>query len=141
MDKEKVILSFVAILVGLLFAAVGFYFYQGAKSIDFSKQKTVSIKSPTPTPSPSIFLQVDEPKDEQVFDKKIIKISGKTANDAIIVILLQNSEEVITPNTLGVFSTTVTINNGENFMEITAMGSNGESTSVNRTVTYSTESF
>lgn len=143
MSKEKVIFSLLAAGVGLIVASLAFYFYQGTKSIPTSKSKsdTVNITLSSPTPKPSIYLLIDEPKDEGVFDKKIITVSGKTTADAIIVILTKNDEQVLEPSILGNFSTTVTLDNGENLIGITAIGKNGESTTVNRTVTFSTESF
>lgn len=140
MSKEKVILSTFAVLVGLILAALGFYFYQGAK---YSSQtsKEVSIKPVAPTPKPNVYLTVLEPKDERVYDKKVIEVSGKTNSDALIVILTEDNEEVISPTNLGDFSTTITLRNGENFIQITAIAPNGESLTVDRTVTYSTESF
>lgn len=139
MSKEKVILSAFAVLLGLLLSALGFYIYQGAKYTS-SPSKDLTIK-PTPTPKPSIYLTVTEPKDEAVFDKKVIEVSGKTAKDALIVILTEDSEEVVSPTNLGDFSTTITLGGGENFIQITAIAPNGESLTVDRTVTYSTESF
>lgn len=140
MSKEKLILSFIAILVGLLFAALGFYFYQGAR-FNPNKQEGITIKAPTPIPKPNVILNIDEPKDEKVYDKKIIEVRGKTTNDSLIVILTENDEQVLSPTELGDFSTTITLQNGENFIQITAIAENGESLTVDRTVTYSTESF
>lgn len=140
MSKEKVILSLTALSVGLLFAALGFYFYQGAR---FSQQGSdgITIKPAAPTPKPNVYLTVDEPKDENVYDKKIIQVSGKATPSALIVILTEEDEQVLTPTELGDFTTTITLQNGENFIQITAIAENGESLTVDRTVTYSTENF
>lgn len=134
------ILSAFAIVVGLLVALTAFYLYQRTKQIDTQKIKPISIVS-TPTPKPSVFLKIDEPNDEKVFDKKIISVSGKTVSGAIIVILLENSEEVLNPTGNGDFTTTITLENGENLIQITAIGPDGQDSTVERTITYSTESF
>ena len=134
------ILSAFAIVVGLLVALSAFYLYQRTKQIDTQKIKPISIVS-TPTPKPSVFLKIDTPGDEKVFDKKIISVSGKTVSGAIIVILSENSEEVLNPTANGDFTTTITLENGENLIQITAIGPDGQDSTVERTVTYSTESF
>lgn len=141
MKKEKVILSFIASLIGLLAAGVVFYFYESSKTIPKSQVKTISIISPSPTPKPSIFLSLEEPKDEDVVSKKVITISGKTIPDAIVSIITKTHQDVITPALNGDFSTSINIDDGQNLIEIAAFSSNGESIKLTRTVTFSTEEF
>jgi len=142
MGKEKVLLSFIAVLVGLLVAGVAFYFYENSKAIPPKDDiKTVATISPSPTPKPSVFLTIYKPTDEEVVQKKIITISGKTTNDATVIVLTENAEQIITPASNGDFSTTITIENGQNIIEITAIASNREMIKSIRTVTFSTEEF
>jgi len=141
MKTERVLLSLLAVVVGLLVAGIAFYLYENTKTIPASRSKTISTTTPIPTLKPSIFLSVDKPKDEEVFGKKIISISGKTASDAIVIVLTNNDEKILTPTSSGDFSTTTTIEAGQNLIEITAIAQNGESTSVLRVVTFSTEEF
>lgn len=140
MNKEKVILSFVAVTVGLIVAGIAFYFYQQTKIIPPQLQKPISI-NPNPSPKPKVILAVNEPADESVSQTKVIKVSGKTDPNALIVILTGSDEDVITPTKTGDFSTTITLNNMENSIQITAVAPNGDTNTINRTVTYSTESF
>lgn len=141
MSTEKVIISFIAVIIGILAASAAFYVYQTTKVIPPAKTKTISIASPTPTPSTSVFLSVDTPKDEDVVDKKTITFTGKTLPNAVIVISTEASDEVITPASNGNFSTTVNITNGTNRIELTAIAPNGEEVKITRTITYSTENF
>ncbi|MBI2028778.1 MAG: hypothetical protein HYT07_04180 [Candidatus Levybacteria bacterium] len=141
MKTEKVVLSFIAILLGLIVAAGGFYFLQITKKTPSSQTKIVSTVSPTPTPSSSIFLTLDQPKDEEVVDSKTITISGKTRPDAVIAILINGVENVTTPSLSGNFSIPLTIGNGQNIIEVIAVAADGESKSISRTVTYSEEDF
>lgn len=141
MKAEKVILSFIAVLIGLVVAGGAFYFYEFSKTPPTPKIKTISIASPSPTPKPSIFLNLDSPKDEEVVNKKVITISGKTIRDAIVSIITENSQDVITPALNGDFSTTLTIGDGQNLIEVTAFSQNGETAKILRTVTFSTEEF
>lgn len=141
MKAEKVILSFIAVLIGLLVAGAAFYFYESSKTVPSLRPKTISITSPSPTPKPSIFLNLDSPKDEEVVNKKVITISGKTIPEAIVSVITEGSQEIITPALNGSFSTTLTIGDGQNLIEVTAISPNGEDVKVMRTVTFSTEEF
>lgn len=141
MKGEKIVIAFIAVSIGILVAGVAFFLYQTTKILPSTKTKTISISSPTSTPIPSVFLTVDRPRDEEVSDKKIITISGKTAPSAIIVISTQSTDQVITPASNGNFSTTLIIDDGENEIEITSIAPNGEEARIVRTVTYSIESF
>lgn len=141
MKTEKLVLSFIAILGGLLVAGIVFYLYQTTKTIPSSKIKPIAITIPTPTPKPSIFLSLITPNDESVVSNKTLNISGKTAPDATIVIISKNFEQVVSPSLNGDFSATLTLSSGSNVIEITAIASNGEQTKINRTVTYSLEEF
>lgn len=142
MKTERVLLAVLAVVIGLLVAGIAFFLYENTKkNPPPNNNKTASISTPTPTPKPSIFLTVDQPKDEEVVSKKIISISGKTSKDAIIAILTNNDEQVLTPTGTGDFSTTTTIEDGQNLIEISAIAQNGESTGILRVVTFSTEEF
>lgn len=145
MKKEKIVLSFLAVLFGLLVAGAAFYLYQSTRTIPPSKTKTISITPPQtssePQKSSSIFLTVDTPKDEDVSDTKIVSISGKTIPEATIVINTPTGDDVITPAKNGNFSTTVTLENGVNYIEITSIAPNGEEEKVIKTITFSTENF
>ena len=141
MRKEKIILSFIAVAVGLIIAGVAYYFYQNSKVLSSNEQQTVTVKKPTPAPESTLYLSVSEPADEVVMAKKVITISGKTLKDATIAIVTENDQQVIKPTAVGSFSTTVNIEDGQNIISITAIGRNGEQKTVSRVVTYSTEDF
>lgn len=140
MTKEKIILSFVAVLIGLSVASGIFYFYQQTKIISPENQNKIVIP-PSTTPKPKVILTVDEPTDEKISDTRVVKVSGKTEPDALIIILTDDNEEVINPAKNGDFSTTITLVNGVNLLQITAVGKNGDTNTIERTVSYSTESF
>lgn len=141
MKKEKIILSFTALLIGVIVAVASFYFYQTTRKVKSSDIKTIQINDPSPTPSSGLFLTIDTPKDEEVVNERTIKISGKTVPDAKIVILTQTSEEAAIPAKDGSFTTDINLVQDENIIEISAIGPNGEIVKVTRVVLYSTESF
>ena len=144
MKAERVFLSFIAVLVGLVAAGAAFYLYQMTKTIPPKNAEPLGVKTkitPTPTPDKSNFLSIDSPKDEEVVAKKTITIAGKTAPDATLVISSEDSDQVVKPATNGDFTLSQTILDGTNVLKVTAIFSSGEEKSVTKTVTYSTESF
>lgn len=144
MKLEKVILSVIAIIVGLIAAAIAFYLYQMTKTLPESSNKPITINSantPTPTPNDDNFLTVDSPKDESVFDTKTIKISGKTIPNSTIVVSTENNNQVVNPAQNGDFSLNETIGEGTSIIQVTAIFPNGNEKQVSRTVTYTTSSF
>lgn len=140
MKQERVVLSFIMVLIGLLVAGTAFYFYQTTKVIP-DKSNTSNIISPTPTPKPTIFLSLSQPNNESVVSSKTLKISGKTEVGATVVIITDSDQLILEPSSQGDFSTTIIISNGQNLINIHAISQNGDTTSVQRTVTYSTENF
>lgn len=144
MKAEKVILSFVAVIVGLVAAGIAFYLYQMTKTIPPEKNQTIAVKtkvSPTPTPRNENFLTVENPKDESVSANKTINISGKTIPNSTIIVSTENNDQVVTPSGNGDFTLSTTVGEGTNLIQITSVFPNGEEKKVLRTVTYSTESF
>ncbi|MBI4084819.1 MAG: hypothetical protein HY431_02835 [Candidatus Levybacteria bacterium] len=142
MKAERLILSFIALLIGLGVAGVAFYFYQSTKVIPQKETNTTQTLKATPTPDTSGYiLAVDSPKDEEVVNNKTITIAGKTVKDATIIVTTETDEQIITPAQNGNFSTTQTISNGANIIQITAIFPDGGEKKVIRTVSFSTESF
>lgn len=143
MKSERIILSFVAIFVGLIVAGVAFYFYQMTKVVsEPEKDKTTVAKSPpTPTPDKNLFLSIESPKNEEVVAKKIITVAGKTVPDATIIVSSETEDTVVKPTKSGDFTLTQTIGDDGNLLQITAVFPNGEEKKVYRTVTFSTENF
>lgn len=141
MRKEKIILSFIAALIGIVVAVSAFFFYQSSKKINSSEIKKIIIDNPTPTPSSAIFLVVTKPADGEVVDNRTLNITGKTIPNAKIVIITQSNEEAAVAASDGSFSTDIILDQDENIVEVSAIAPNGEIAKVKRTVTFSTENF
>lgn len=140
MKQERVILSFIMVLIGLLVAGITFYLYQNTKLV--STNSSVSISpTPTQTPKPTIFLSINSPTNEEVVSNKTLIVSGKTLPQATIVIITNSDQLVVKPSSQGDFSTTITLGNDQNLIRMNALAPNGEIATVERTVTYSTSSF
>lgn len=141
MKKEKAVLSFIAIFIGLVVAGIAFYVYQLTKTLPPQKTRTEAIQTPTKTPKSAMFLSISEPNDEIVATGKVIKITGKTDGNAVVVIATKLNQEVVKPTSEGDFSTTVNIDDGVNLIKITAIASDGQQQTISRTVSYTTEDF
>ncbi len=141
MKKEKIILSFIAALIGIALAIAAFFIYQSTKKVDPSDIKKISIEDPSPTPGSSVFITVERPTDEEVTDERIITISGKTIPDAKIIVLTESSEEAGVAASNGNFSTEISLDDGENIIEVNAITKTGEVAKTKLIVTYSTETF
>ena len=144
MKAEKIILSFVAVLFGLIAAGVAFYYYQSTKTPTIAQNtQTVSQAplQPSPTPVDTNILTVEAPKDEEVVTKKLITISGKTIKGAIITVSTEETDQVIKPAHNGEFTLTQSIPDGTTQLQIQAVFPDGAEKIVTKTVTYSTENF
>ena len=144
MKAEKVIVSFVAVLIGLLAAGGAFYLYQATKSLPSSQTKPLTIiENPTPEPlsDKNHLFNLDNPKDEAVFSKKLITISGKTISGATIVVSTEDNDQVVKPSNNGDFTLTQAIPDGTTIMHFTAIFPDGTEKNIKRTVTFSTENF
>lgn len=143
MKAERVILSFVAVIVGLVAAGAAFYLYQTTRVVPDSERTLTLIPkvSVSPTPDKANLLTVDSPKDEEVIATKVVKISGKTRPDATIMVTAEDNDEIVKPASNGNFSVTISVPNNTTIMYITAFFPNGEEQTIARTVTVSTENF
>src|ERR1700689_2660265 len=98
MKAEKVILSFVAVFVGLIAAGVAFYLYQSTKVIptDQAKPSATNVAiQPTKAPALSDVFTVDSTQNEQVFDKKLITVKGTAVKGAIITVSTDDTDQVV----------------------------------------------
>lgn len=141
MKKEKIILTFIFLIIGLAVLIGCFFIYESTRKVKPTELKTITVENPTPSPISGIFLTIDSPKDESVVDNRTITISGKTTPDAKIVILTENNQVGAIPSNDGSFNSDITLSPNENIIEISAISPNGEIVKVKRVVSYSTESF
>jgi hypothetical protein len=141
MKQERVILSFIMVLIGLLVAGIAFYFYQSTKVVSDKSSINSTNTVITPTPKPTIFLVLNEPSNEIVVSSKTLSVSGKTNPEATVIIITDSDQLVLKPSSQGDFSTTITLSNGQNLIRVRAVTPNAETAVTERIVTYSTEDF
>lgn len=144
MRAEKVILSFIAVFVGLIAAGIAFYLYQSTKASPSDQTKPIATtvtKTQEPTTNDTNIFTIDTPQDEQVFDKKLITIKGTTVKGAIVTVSTTDNDQVVQPADNGDFTLTQAIPDGTSIIEITAIFPDGTQKKIDRTVTFSTENF
>lgn len=142
MNKEKIVLSIIAILLGLFVAGGAFFIFQTASSIqETPAEKQSPSPSPTETPENKNLLILEVPQDEQVFSKRIIDIKGKTAKETTVIISTASTDQVVTPNENGEFTLTHTLEDGINILKVTAIFPDGTEKTITRAVSSTTEDF
>jgi hypothetical protein len=141
MKQERVILSFIMVLIGLLVAGALFYFYQINKQIPVKLHNAIS---PTPTPKIAkeiIFLNLTSPNNEIVVNNKTITVTGKTNPDATVIIITKADQQVFKTTQTGDFKAILTLETDQNLITIISVLPDGESKQIQRVVTYSTSNF
>src|SRR3989344_683063 len=85
--RERILIVFIAIAIGLIITTLVYLLYQQTKTIPSKAPGASSmnkIKPPTPTLAPG-YLMISSPADNAVVDKRSIQIKGKThAEDTLI---------------------------------------------------------
>ncbi len=144
--KERIIIVFVAVIIGLVLTTVGYLIYQSFQTPSTPSTDTTTTKSEqqtqlSPTPDKSFFITITEPQPESITDKRTVTISG-TTNPGNTVIISSNQDDVVAePKGDGTFSTSITINAGPNVIVARAMNDKGESVEETRVVTFVSEDF
>lgn len=140
MLKEKIFLIVLAILGGILFS-IGIFYLSQKTRLPSTESSQKTTPTPTPEPSPVFFLNIDSPQNEEVFDKKIIPLIGKTDPRAQVLISSEDKELVLTPAADGSFSTNITLLDGVNSIEVISLTPSGKNIREKLTLTYSAEDF
>ena len=144
--KEKIIIVFIALFLGASMTTLGFLIYKQTQKQPETKTN-INLPADFTTNEASnentsgILLNVSEPLDETVVDKRTVIVKGET-NPENMIIVSSNEEEVTgVPSKDGKFSLSVTIDSGLNKIITRSISPNGEEVVDERTVTYSTEEF
>ena len=141
MKQERVILSFIMVLIGLIVAGATFYFYQSNKK---TPPNNLVKTSPTPTQSANndkIKLTLISPIPESVVNNKNLTVSGNTNPNATVIIITKSDQQVSKADEKGKFNASVTLNNDQNLVTVISILPTGENKTIQVTVTYSTSNF
>lgn len=139
--KERIVIVFIAALIGLLITTLGFFVYESSKNIPEEKPKTATKPLKTEDIAQKINLAVSEPINESVTDKRTIQVKGKTDSQNLLVVSSNQEDVMGTPTNDGNFAVTIKIDAGTNIIVSRTIAPNGETKIDERIVTYSTEEF
>lgn len=145
--KEKFVIVFIAVALGLIITTVGFLIYQSTKITpeNASNGSQTEIKKigqqQSTTPKDTSGFTVTSPDDESLTSTRTITVKG-TAQPGSTIVISSNSSNVAAQTTAdGKFSATITIDAGANKIVTEAINADGSSVQDERVVTYSTDDF
>lgn len=141
MKAERLILSLIAIFIGLLVAGGAFYLFQLTKQIPNGANNITIKAKATPTPSSTNYLVIDTPQEESISKVKTITIAGKVVPKSTLVISNGTNDQVVNPSSSGSFSVTSSLDEDTTLFYITAIFPDGEEKTLTRTVSFVTEEF
>lgn len=146
--KERLIIVFVAVIIGLVLTTVGYLVYQSFQEqtprTDTAPQQATTDSAPVTSPTPNaneFHVIITEPKPEAITDKRTISVKGSTNPGNTIIISTNQDDVVAEPKDDGTFSTTVTINAGTNILVARAIDAQGNTTEDTRVITFVAEEF
>ena len=142
--RERILIVFIAIAIGLLITTLIYFLYQQTKTVPqktSSSRSSIAEEEASPTPENSGYLKIDQPIDGSISERRLIQVKGSThAEDTLVV--STNQEDVVAKPTLdGKFSASITIDSGANIIIVRSIAPSGEEKKDMRTVTFSTEEF
>ncbi|OGJ38299.1 MAG: hypothetical protein A2383_03510 [Candidatus Pacebacteria bacterium RIFOXYB1_FULL_39_46] len=137
MKKETII----AVLIGLslgLFITYGVY--QARTNISRrSNEPKLAMTEPTEDFAGELIL--NSPLDESVQTDDSVIVSGTTLPNSFVVIFVGNEETITTSDNSGNFSVEVSLEEGPNIITVYVIDEDGQTLSVEKTVTTSDETF
>jgi hypothetical protein len=98
-------------------------------------------QAPTPTSMPSnqISLNISSPANEILTNASTTNLSGKTVPGAFVAVLFESGETILTASSTGDFSFDIPLEGGFNRISVRAYDQNGQSSTQNLIVTYTTQ--
>ena len=138
--RERLIIVFVAVAIGLIVTTLIFFLYQQTKTIPNQPKNAGSQISATPTRSPN-YLTIDEPQDELLSDRRLLQVKGRTHAEDMVIVSTNQEDKVVRPTSDGKFAVSITIDAGANIIVVRSIAPDGSEEKESRTVTFSTEEF
>ena len=140
--RERIIIVFIAIAIGLLVTTLIFFLYQQTKNIPQKNPTPKTVTNDKPTPSQNrLFVNIEAPLDQSISDRRSIQVKGKTNPEATVVISTNQEDEIVKPTGDGAFTASVTIDAGANKIVTRSIAPNGAEVQDVRVITFSTEDF
>lgn len=139
--KERLIIIVLAVISGLIITTIAFFIYQNFISESKSATQKNDSASVSPTPTENLFLEISEPSDGSLTDKRSISIKGTTNPENVIIISSNQEDNSGKPSSDGKFSITLDIDAGANFLVVRSIAPDGNEIQKEIVVTYTTEEF
>lgn len=138
--KERIVIIFIAVTLGLLATTIGFFLYESSKPTKpaTDTQKETSAKQIS---REEITLTLSLPKDESITSNRTVQVRGKTDPQNTIIVSTNQEDTVVSPTTEGDFSVSISIDAGVNKLIVEAIAPNGDSKKETRTVSFTSEQF
>lgn len=142
MKKEIFIVVFLGIVIGTIIA-YGVYVAQNAlKNQELSSRSETKIehpeKSALETEKKDHFLTVLSPENESIQSSEYLSVSGNTSPGAVITVVSETNEYLLTADEYGVYSIDISLQGGANNITVSSFTPNGERAEETLTVVYST---
>ncbi len=132
--KAFIISQTLILTISLLFLG-GFYYYLN-KDTGLNDWKN---RGPVTTRLASLSLDILNPEDDFLTFEKSVVVSGRTMARATVVIINNETPEILEANTKGEFSKVIDLETGPNQLTITAFDVVGNNKSVAKTIYYNEE--
>ncbi|MBI3384714.1 hypothetical protein HY030_00800 [Candidatus Gottesmanbacteria bacterium] len=139
---ETVIALVLGVILGVL-AASSFWFLKNHKfTLSLPTNKVINIKTtttPTPLKEKLFSLEISSPSDLSIVNTATPNLSGKSSPNTLIIISLTNGDEVLRTDAEGNFQKLINLNEGLNYISVTAISAIGQTEQVNLAVVYETK--
>lgn len=140
--KERIVIVFIAVALGLVVTTIAFLIYQQARILPGHEIKPQSLLKVSPTAAPDkYYLTIDEPANEAIVNKRTVEIKGKTNPENTLIVSTNVEDQVVTPTSQGTFSVSITIDAGVNKIYLKSIAPNGDEKATTRIITFTTEDF
>ncbi len=141
--KERILIIFIAIAIGLVITTLIYFLYQQTKTIPQKapgKTDLAAIGAPSPTISPG-YLIISSPTNDSLTDKRLVTVKGSTHPEDTLIISSNQEDQVAKPTPDGKFTVSITIDAGANVIVVRSVAPDGSEHKDSRIVTYSTDQF
>ncbi len=141
--KERLIIVFVAVIIGLIVTTAAFFLYQSTLNVKKEEgiTKSESKTNSKNTTDGKLFITIDEPKNESVVSTRTIQIKGRTNNENTLIASSNQEDVVANPTEDGTYAITLSIEVGTNKIIVRAVNPDGEEVQETRIVSFTTEEF
>ncbi len=139
--KERIVIIFIAVTLGLLVTTIGFFLYETSKPNKDIKPDITKKEKTGPLPSEKTKLTILAPKDETVTTNRTIQVKGVTDPQNTLIISTNTEDVVVGPTSEGSFTATITIDAGENKLVVRAIDPSGNTEEVIQTISFSSDTL